>query len=175
MEPVLYNVGDVVWYSSFRMDSVESQCPVCYGDKSVIVILGNRDQVRVECDYCGKGYEGAKGYITEYVKLPKAEQFTITKRRVEDGVDGVEVEYFSGNYLLNPENIFSSENIALAHAERLAIEERERDLNAPKFKNLKSYSWNAGYHLKNAKRCREEAMYHEQKAQICKSRSTKGE
>jgi hypothetical protein len=39
-------------------------------------------------------------------------------------------------------------------------------------KNMnKKYSWNAGYHLKEAKRSEEQAAYHRKKAMLCKAKA----
>jgi hypothetical protein len=53
----------------------------------------------------------------------------------------------------------------------LAEKVTQDNLDKPKYKNEKSYTWNAGYHLKNAASKRKEAEYHEAKAKICKARS----
>lgn len=88
----VYKVGDWVWYATYESEEIKVPCPVCYGNKVVTVILGNGDEVAVECDYCGKGWQNALGYVTDYQRNPKAEQQQITKRRIEDGRDGEEIE-----------------------------------------------------------------------------------
>jgi len=172
----MYKVGDVVWYASFEQRKEKVPCPVCYGNKSVIVVLGNGDEVQVECGFCNRGYNPPSGYVTEYVQLPRAEQMTITRRSIEEGSGGEKVEYASTHYGLYPERMFDTYEEALACADEMAEQDKIKKENNPKYKNEKSYSWNAGYHMKSAEKCRKEVIYHEEKAKICKSHSkTKGE
>jgi len=167
-----YKIGSGVWYSQFQTHEVKVPCPVCFGDKHVIVILGNGEEVQVECDYCGKGWQCALGYVTEYVQEPRVEYLIITKKRIDEGVNGKEIEYQSEHTILREDRMFDTEQEALDYAIILADESNAR--KSAKYKNEKSYSWNAGYHMKAAKKSREEAEYHEEKAKICKSKS-KGE
>lgn len=167
----LYSVGDVVWYASFGTMEEQVPCPVCYGNKNVVVVLGNGDEVEVGCNYCSRGYDGALGYVTEYVLLPRAEQCTITRRRIEDDFGEEKVEYNSARYFLSADRIFDTYEEAMACAEGMAERKRLQDENSPKYKNEKSYAWNAGYHLKQADKCHREAIYHEAKAKVCKSRA----
>jgi hypothetical protein len=171
MSDKVYKVGDWVWYATYDSEEIKVPCPVCYGNKVVTVILGNGDEVTVECDYCGKGWQNAPGYVTEYQRIPKAEQHMITKRRIEDGRDGEEIEYISSSYILRIEQMFDDEQEAYDYAVGLAEKVTQDNLDKPKYKNEKSYTWNAGYHLKNAASKRKEAEYHEAKAKICKARS----
>lgn len=167
----VYKVGEYVWYATYDSEEIFIPCPVCYGNKVVIVVLGNGDECSVECDYCGRGWQGAQGVIKEYQRIPKAERNLITKRRIEDGLHGEEIEYISDNHYLKIEQMFDTEEEALAYAVALADRVTQEKLDSPKYKNEKSYTWNAGYHLKQAKSKRNEVKYHEAKATVCKSRS----
>jgi hypothetical protein len=167
----VYKVGDWVWYATYDSEEIKLPCPVCYGNKVVTVILGNGDEVKVECDYCGKGWQNALGYVTDYQRIPKAEQQRITKRRIEDGRDGEEIEYIVVNRYLKIEQMFDTEQEAYDYAVALAERVTQEQLDKPKYKAEKSYTWNAGYHLKQAQSKRKEADYHEAKAKVCKSRS----
>ena len=131
-----YKVGDGVWYATFEVREEKVPCPVCYGNKSVIVRLGNGDDVQVECDYCGKGLERAMGFVSEYVQLPRAEYRIITNRSIEETSEGEVVEYRSTCYLLDVNKMFTTEEEALSCAETLAI--TANNTKSPKYKNEKS-------------------------------------
>ena len=163
----MYKTGDIIWYATFESRETQVPCPVCYGNKTVTVILGNDDHVAVECRYCEVGFQGARGYVIEYVKEPRAEQMTITGRRIEENNGVEEVEYRSDHYCLNSTRIFDTEPEALACAEKMEEVQESR----PKYKDEKSYTWNAGYHMKQAASKLKEAEYHRQKAVMCKSKS----
>ena len=170
MEKV-YKVGEYVWYATYDSEEIKVPCPVCYGNKVVIVVLGNGDEVEVECDYCSRGFQGAQGYVKDYQRNPKAEQQRISKRRIEDGRDGEEIEYISDNHYLKIEQMFDTEQEAYKYAVEWAEKDVQEKLDKPKYKNEKSYTWNAGYHLKQAESKRNEVKYHEEKAKVCKARS----
>ena len=167
----MYNIGDTVWVASFDMRQVQVPCPVCFGNKAVVVILGNGDEVCTECGFCSHGFEGARGYIIEYTREPRAESMVITGREIQESRDGVEVTYTSGRYILNTDRVFVSESEALACAYNL--EEAAKQNESPKYKNEKSYSWNVGYHLGRVKNLQREIDYHKSKAKICSDRSRK--
>lgn len=171
----MYKVGDVVWYASFGTRGEQVPCPVCYGNKGVIIVLGNGDNVEVECSYCQSGFNPPRGYVVEYISLPHVDQVTITKRTIEEVSGGEEIEY-TGNshYTLYPDRMFDTYDDALACANWLAEHDNIKKADSPKFKNEKSYAWNAGYHLKQAEKCRKEALHHEEKAKVCKARSKAG-
>jgi len=166
-----YNVGDEVWYASYERREVRVPCPVCYGDKSVIVILGNGDEVQVECAYCQSGFNPPMGFVTEYIQEPRAEFQVITNRRVVEEYGNEEISYYSSHYGLYPDRMFDTESEAMNKAIEMQIADEQYKLEHPKQKNEKSYTWNAGYHMKNAASRRKEAEYHEAKAKICKAKS----
>jgi hypothetical protein len=166
-----YKVGDKVWYATFDQREERVPCPVCYGNKKVVVVLGNGEEVQVDCRYCEVGFEGSKGWVKEYTKLPRAEYRMIDKITIEEDMGTRQFEFQSDRYLLKPDQMFETEEEALKYAEVMAEKENQAKVDKPKFKDEKTYAWNAGYHMKAAKRNREEAEYHENKAKICKSKA----
>jgi len=62
----MFKIGDVVYFASAGQRQVDIPCPVCFGKREVTLILGNGDSVELPCDYCGKGYDGPRGYVLEY-------------------------------------------------------------------------------------------------------------
>jgi len=167
-----YNIGDLVWVATFESREERVACPVCYGNKEVIVILGNGDQVVVVCDYCCKGFEGPQGYVKEYRYAPRTEQVKVTKCSVETTLEGIKTEYrFNNGRLYQEEDLFDTQEEAAQAAEIKAVELEQREMNKVKYKNEKSYSWNAGYHMRAATQARKDAEHHEQRAKLCKERS----
>lgn len=172
-----YKVGDIVWVASFEGHEERIQCPVCYGQLQVTVILGNGEQVVVDCGFCDIGLEGPRGYVTEYMQGPRARKMLISRQTVDQNVFGeAKIEFYSDYHVLKPDRCFDTEAEALAAAQKLSEEWNAEQMNNPKFlkKNLvKSYAWNAGYHLREAASHRGDAEYHEKKAQLCKERAKK--
>jgi len=170
----MFNIGDSVWVARFAMIPRPVECPVCFGNKQVFVILGNGDEVTTPCSNCGLGYEGPRGFVEEYSKEAEAECVVITGRDIQEDGGKAVVRYRAGNYSYDDNRVFSTREEAMQCAEGLAAaEKQERETRAEyiKGKNLKSFAWNVGYHLRAVKKAREEIAYHERMAVLCKARA----
>ena len=171
MEP--FKVGDVVWFANCNTRPVEHPCPVCFGKLKVTVILGDGSRVETPCQNCGLGFNGPRGFVQEYEYVAKPEQVTITRIEQEITAKGVKQSLFGSNRILD-DLAFRTETEALAKCEEIAAQHRlEQETRACFIKKNqnKSYSWNAGYHMRTAEDYREKVAYHERMAVICKERS----
>ena len=169
-----YSVGDRVWWAHCGTQEVRELCPVCFGKLEVTLTLGDGSVLTLPCDYCGKGFEGPKGYVKSWTYRAEAENVEITAVLVNETQEGEHREYRHGCYCLSPDDIFATKEEALAPAAFKAKEHNhDGDTQAEYIKAnaKKSFSWNAGYHLREAKRNREQAEYHERKAVLCKERA----
>jgi len=169
-----FNIGDVVYNARCQWVSKQTLCPVCFGKCKVTLILGNDDSVILPCDYCRHGFDNPTGYVGEYDYVVEAELVTITDIKIEISSDGEKYQYISRYYHYDTENLFLDKEEALARAKelkKLLDEEQQTRVAWIKHDKLKSFSWNAGYHLREAKRNRKDAEYHDQKAILCKQRS----
>lgn len=83
-----YKIGDRVWWARCGTREVAHDCPICFRKKRVILILGDDSEVEVECDFCGKGYEGPKGYILEYQWVATPEEVRIDGLNIEENNGG---------------------------------------------------------------------------------------
>lgn len=170
-----FKVGDTIWMSTNGNREVEKTCPVCFGKMRVTLILGNDDRVELPCDYCGKGWDGPKGYVTEYEYVTKAEPFIIGAIETTVTETGATYKYREcRGWSCDTDRLFATEAEALDDSQkRKAAYDVEQQTRAEyiKEKTNKSYSWNAGYHMRTAKRHRSDAEYHESRAMICKARA----
>lgn len=169
-----FNVGDVIWMATNGTMPVDKTCPVCFGKMTVTLILGNGDSVELLCDYCGKGWNGPRGYVTEYEYVAEAKPFFVAGVEVHISSEGEIYRYReSGGWSCDTDRLFATKEEALADSLRRKAEyDKEQETRAEYIKKdtNKSYSWNAGYHMREAKRHRRDAEYHEKKAVICKQR-----
>lgn len=171
-----YNVGDQVWYAVFEHKQVQKTCPVCFGKRKVTLILGNDEQLTLDCDYCGKGCESAQGYVYEHEHVAAPELKTITRIEVNYSAKGETRSYYAAHYILSQEDVFDNKEEAHERANERAAEYAENEATRGNHrKNLsnKSSSWRAGYWMREAKRCREEAELYEKYFSICKEKSSK--
>ena len=169
-----FEIGDQVWHARNETEHVREACDTCYGKLKVTLILGNGDQIELPCKACAPGYEPPKGYhlVDKYVAKP----VLITIDRVDSClVNGVVVrEYRAECYILKEFDVFTTREGAEARAKQIAseheVEERKRHEHIKKEQH-RSYSWNAAYHRREAKKLREKIEYHERNAVLCKERS----
>jgi len=170
----VYNVGDSVWWARCGTLEVKNTCLVCFGKLQVTLILGDGSHIALPCDYCSKGYYEPKGYTVDYEYVSEPELRTISAVNVAQDANGETREYRShDNYILSAEDIFDTEAEAMERCKvrtaALAEEQRTR-AEYIKANVNKKFSWNAGYHLREAKRKESEAIRHREKAAICKAR-----
>ena len=179
----MYKIGDSIWYAHFNKSvSVTQKCPVCFGNLEVILILGDETHVKLPCNYCGHGYEEPSGFVKEHERVIKTEHRTID-RIDSQNIEGKEsFEYFYTGYSdghsyasrLDIDRIFSSEAEANAKCKELIEEDEKQEFESAKYlkhNDQKSYSWNAGYHMRIVKTAKKDIEYHTRKAEICKQRA----
>lgn len=173
-----FKVGDTVWIPYAGQLQTSRPCRVCAGQKVVTLILGSGEHVQLDCGMCSKGYEQPSGIEEGWEFGADARSFHITGIEVVVDEEGEHVRYRSGSNgsysSIEHEKCHATYEEALANAgEQVAEAEREREARlAYKEKDTnKSYAWNAGYHLREAKRCRAEAERHEKKAVLLKTKS----
>jgi hypothetical protein len=168
----MYKIGDTVWVTRVGQQPVTKPCPICFGKLTVTLIFGNGDECILPCSYCALGYDPPKGTVEEYEYIAEAEPRTITGTETSVSEGGEKATYRSGHWSM--EKVYATKEEALeeavAHKDEYEKDQLTRAEYIKKDKN-KSYSWNAGYHLRNAKRMRREIEYHEKMAVICKSRA----
>ena len=171
-----WKVGDEGWSADFGNQQKDVKCPVCFGKRQVTVILGDDTNVVVNCNYCGNGYEGPRGFVKEYEYCKDVKQVTITSVQTEETKDGIKQEcgammgrcYEAGVTLFETKE--EAEIEATKRAEKYQHDQDTRAIHIKKDQN-KTYTWNAGYHMREAKRNRASADRHDQQAVICKARA----
>lgn len=173
----MFNIGDTVYYAAAGNKRIDIPCPICFGKRQVTLILGNGDSVELPCQYCGNGFDTPRGYIEEYEYIAEASPFLITGISINTTESGEKREYRSGSdncyHNLHEDKCFATIEEALQAAisvkETMENEQKTRTEYIKKDKQ-KSFAWNAGYHMREAKRNRKDAEYHEEKAILCKAK-----
>lgn len=158
-----YNVGDLVYWAKADIQHIRVKCPVCFGKRVVTLIMGNDEQVVLECDYCGKGCDNAPGYIDEWEWTPGVQEIKIDKKIVEEVNGERDIEYRYVNYILRHDDIFSTVGEAEERIkEKIVIHEQEEAERMERIKDVKnkSYAWLVGYHRRQAKEAQKDLEYH---------------
>ena len=168
-----FKVGEVVWYAECRLRQIEHPCPICFGKKKVVLILGDDSRVELDCGCCARPCQPPRGVVTEWelVAAPRKEWIRRIDQRTT--ADGVELD-IRGDSVTLTGKIFRTEAEALAKCQELAAIQKEEEAKRLKYRDWRSYSWNAGYHMRQVKEARKKVEYHEQKAVLCKAKAKKG-
>ena len=179
----MYNVGDIVWVAQFNpRKGVNVPCPVCYTKKVVTLILGNDDRVELPCSYCKSGCEPPSGYVTDYQANNRPKQITIDGMDINKTSTGTKIQYWDGNkschYVYDEEKVFDTKEAA-DEACKIRIEKWQAEQQARadwiKHDKNKSYTWNAGYHMRLVKKYEKDILYHKDMAKLCKDKKKGGE
>lgn len=161
-----YKIGDKVWWASCENKQVEIGCPICFGKKEVVLILGNGQHVKTDCDYCVSGFESPKGFTTEYQRVSGVKEVAITGKEIIENEEGRKIEYRYQNYILDNQNTFSTKEEAENRVNQL-IEEHEQyeaDRNIHRIrKNQSKHSWKIGYYKKRLKEAQREIELYSKK------------
>ena len=168
-----FSVGDVAWHASCRWEQIKIRCPTCFGKKEVTLILGNGDHIILPCGGCAPGYSDPSGYIHEYDYVVEPSPVTITGMNIEINGGVEKVQYRRGSHAFDDADMFSTEDEARASSEekrKALVCEQQTRTEHMKNNVRKSFSWNAHYHMTEAKRHRKAATSHDEKAQLCKER-----
>ena len=173
----IFVLGQEVWFAQCGTRQVVLVCPVCCGKLKVTVILGDDTRVEVPCDFCSRGLDGPCGSIADYEYMAEPKLVKIT--RIDENTSPAERRYYSYHYSLDDDLIFFSETEARKKCEEVAAEHAQQKAIrlswSRKSDQCKSYAWKVGYHLREAKKRRKEAEWHDKAAQICKAaQKTKG-
>jgi hypothetical protein len=135
----------VPWASAYLCEMV--QCPICFGKKSVTLILGNGEHVPVECEGCGLGYNGPQGTIQARAPASGVRDEIISGMTLRGGEWIFEV----GHERINSRDIFT--DLALAEAKRAELHAEAE----------------ARYHREQIARCEQTLAWHKAKLSVAKS------
>ena len=167
-------VGSTIYVSRFGQKEVFLKCPVCFGEKIVTLILGNGDKVEMPCECCSRGVEPSTGYVKEWRMEAGVESVIITKIETTIDANGETYEYISDNRIFYPKDIFITEQEAVEESIKRADKynlDQETKAEFVKGKPDKNYTWNAGYHIREAKKAKEKVDYHTKMAILCKAKA----
>lgn len=170
-------IGDRVWVARAGTTQMERPCRVCDGRLRVTLILGSGEQVAVECAYCSRGFEGSVGVEPYYAWEATAAHYTVTGIEVLRNEQGEVVRYQSGGAraytTFDAADCYATYDDAVASGARLVAqhEAEQEEQMSRKEKDRRSYSWNAGYHLREAEKARKQVLYHDRKAESMKAQT----
>lgn len=164
-----YNIGDKVWHARIQWVQDYLPCPHCFGNLYLTVILGNNEQITIDCECCRNGWMGSQGKIR--VGQYRADVHLCTVDRKEQSMN--KIEYRVDGYIVTENEIFINKEDAQVRASEIALEQRAEEMQRfyNKEKNDRNWAWNATYHRNNVKKLSQELAYHISKLDIAKIKS----
>ena len=167
MSELRYAIGATVWLATFDSETRRVTCSHCGGTGRLRVTFHDETQVSIGCQNCQRGFEPPSGYVEHYERIPRAKLATITGAEI----NGERIEWrvhSTHDDIVPDDRLFNDEAAALTKAQQMAAEENAEALAriANKEKDTRSWAWNASYHRKEIKRCRESIAYHESKLAV---------
>ena len=170
-----FNIGDKVWLACCGTKEKRNPCPICAGKLKVTLILGTGEQCVLDCDYCAKGYERPNSFELEWEPYIKPEFVTVSSFET----DGKNFNYrFEEGFYAEQDKVFNNREEAEAKCKEIAAElaaQEQKRLEWAKENSKKKYSWNAGYHKREAKRHEKQMNYHKTKAHFMGIRAKENE
>lgn len=165
MEACPFTIGQEVYHVvSGSYGQERETCPVCYGKRSVVVVLGNDEQVPVMCENCRSGCDPPSGTVVVHRAFSRVEAREIKGVEMVDG--GFAVHVGHSRPKLSDRVVFADKDEAEArrvelHAEAAAEAQGcfERNLWTARGK----VSWTAGYHRAQVKDLKRKLEWHEAK------------
>ena len=167
-----YKIGDEIWVAHAGITQKDRACRVCAGQRWITLITGYAEEVRLDCEYCARGYEAPTGRESYYEYAAEPRLHHVTGIDVAVTPEGEQVTYREGSdncwHNFKASDCFPTHDAALDRAAELVkAQEAEQEANmARKEKDNKSYAWHAGYHLRNAKEHERQMEYHRRKAVV---------
>lgn len=159
-------IGGSYWIAAPTGERVAVPCPVCAGNKTVDLILGSGERVTIECEGCGKGYDGPRGYVHEYRQTPAI------KRVIVDRVSSMPSStrdwwtfYLLPDGYCDERELFNTEAEAMAAAVAKKVNEDEANMRSHQSKkaNATNGGWTVRYHRDQIKKLQRQLEWHQSK------------
>jgi len=171
-------VGTPVWIADWVNTDTWKPCPVCFGKKRVQVILGDDTVISVPCRYCeGNNFEPQGQVKCGHWAVGTVKIAVVTGYQVDTREDGsLYTRYYFNMVGYGEERVGRTKEEALAKAQvqaDAANARRDTERAAEKYRDGKTYAWNAGYYREQAEYHRRQAAIYDKKAVVMESRIRK--
>jgi hypothetical protein len=165
-----FEIGEEVFYADAGPHTrSDVACPICFGKRSVKLILGNDEQVDVECDFCGHGFDGPRGTVAIYGPKSFVRAGTVKSLEYADDECIVGVDWY--RFRTSERRVFASHAEAEARRVELHAEceiQAKKSFDAQLHTGKRKPTWSAGYHRAQIAELKRKLAWHEDKLRSTK-------
>ncbi len=164
-----FAIGQTFWAPRTSSEKVVLPCPACKGERVVTVIYGGDEHVVIECEACGKGFNGPQGFIEEWQFTPAASKFVVA------GLESMHQDNWrllsTDGATMDLKDLCATEAEALAVSVQKCADQREHDMRSRQHARTKARdgSWSIAYHRNHIADCQRQIDWHTAKINAQKS------
>lgn len=159
-----FEIGKTYYRPKLGPTQVKNPCYVCKGQKYVTVIDGDSVAWEVDCEACNVGFEGSKGYVTQWEYVCGVEPFTIKEVSSYSGGHWYVKDYMGDG--CSWDELYPTYEDAIRESHRRIAEHIEdnhkREVTSKK-SMLAKRTWTLRYHQECLKKLRQQIDWHEGK------------
>lgn len=169
-------IGDKIYWATFGNKHELVTCPDCSGNKRLTVIMGDGEEISIECPQCQSGCHAPTGLVSAYQYKGEVKTGIISGKSEDQ--DGIEYKVQSGNHsywCVKEEDACTNNKDAQKRADKKAFDygEKEKANFLRKEKHDRTWGWNATYHRKCIKQAKHDLEYHSKKLNIAVEKQAK--
>jgi hypothetical protein len=152
----------IAWAHAYAQTHVV--CPICAGNKSVVLILGSGEHVDVACQGCEHGYEGPRGTVVQYTADSGVRSGAVT---------GLSYERDDWHIVVGHDHVTVSDDVLFlwaeaAEARRVVLHaaaeaQAQRNFESQFKTKRKDHGWTVRYHRERIADLRRQLAWHEGK------------
>lgn len=172
---VPFLIGQQMWAPVVHPQRVTIPCPICVGERRVIVILGSGEHLSVECEACAVGLQPPRGVIEEWNNDPGVEPFTIASVKSMWNNQWM-LESTTGSQQQHHE-LYTTETKAMAQSVAQCNNNNERNLQMRQHKRagVKKVTWSIRYHHEHIKDLERQITWHRERVRRIQTISVKSD
>ncbi len=160
--PIPFAIGEQLWRAAADPAQQWETCPCCFGKLKIMMVLGNGEELTINCEMCAQGWREPSGKVRTHQVRYSPRSFT--PQRVS--MSGNDIHYSEAspdatcyNYAdaskLTRDRSECQAQCDLLNAEHAA--EEEGRLVHQLIQKKKSMAWSVGYWRNQLKKCEQEA------------------
>jgi hypothetical protein len=178
-----FKIDDLVYIPSFDVEENNIVCLECYGKKYLTVILGNGEQVTIDCVACASGFDNPTGYVKVYDHIPKVKSasivgINISKDNVSYNISldssNSKGDFYSYTTVAEENELFSIREMAEIESIKMSADWKTKEeirLLNNKEHNKRDWSWHVHYYRSKIREAEKDLIRYKAKLEVAKNKT----